>query len=123
VVAGVRVNQNQSDGSLSRSLVKTYFNVFSRWITGGCSPSDVNTGFFAANSVAVAQLNQSTLERFLEPEMFISACAAGLRMGSLLIEQEDRLEGRSTINALAGMRMFFRFNVFVFGQLMRKNLP
>jgi len=63
------------------------------------------------------------LERFPEPELFVSACNAGLRVGSIEVEQRDRIEGRSTIHIFGALKMLFRFNVFVFGQLMRKLLP
>ncbi len=123
LVAGVRVNQDQDHGALGRRIIKTYFNGFARWITQGCAPQDVNTGFIAANAAAVAQLNLVTLERFPEPEIFVSACNAGLRVGSIEIEQRDRIEGRSTIHVIGAFKMLFRFNVFVFGQLMRKLIP
>jgi len=123
LVAGVRVNQDRDHVAFGRRIVKTYFNGFAQWITQGCAPQDVNTGFIAANAAAVATLNLATLERFPEPEIFVSACNAGLRVGSIEIEQRDRIEGRSTIHFIGGLKMLFRFNVFVFGQLMRKLLP
>jgi len=123
LVAGVRVNQGQNHGGISRRIVKIYFNGFARWITKGGAPKDVNTGFFAANSAAVTKLDRTTMERFPEPELFISGCNAGLRVGSVEIEQQDRIEGRSTIHVIGALRMVFRFNVFVFGLLMRKLLP
>jgi hypothetical protein len=123
LVAGVRVNQDRDHVAFGRRIVKTYFNGFAQWITQGCAPQDVNTGFIAANAAAVATLNLATLERFPEPEIFVSACNSGLRVGSIEIEQRDRIEGRSTIHFIGGLKMLFRFNVFVFGQLMRKLLP
>jgi len=123
LVAGVRVNQNRELGSFGRRFVKFYFNGFARWITGGCAPQDVNTGFFAANTDAMELIIHTTLERFPESELYISACIAGLKVGSAPIEQLDRLEGRSTIHVVGGLRIFFRFNVFAFGQIVRKFLP
>jgi hypothetical protein len=123
LVAGVRTNQGRGRGVVGRNLAKSYFSGLARRMTKGCAPRDVNTGFFAANSKALKLLNQVTLERFSEPEMYVSACRAGLRVRSVEVEQRDRTEGRSTLHLLGAASMFFRFNVFVFGQLFRRWLP
>ena len=123
LVAGVRVNQDRGPGFLGRKIVKSYFSAFARRISRGCAPEDVNTGFFAANTGALERLNQVTLERFPEPEMYVSACREGLRVGSVSVEQRDRTEGQSTLRFFGGASMFFRFNVFVFGQIFRRWLP
>ena len=122
LVAGVRTN-HLGAGFFGRNLAKSYFSAFARRITRGCAPDDVNTGFFAANTQALEILNQTTLERFPEPEMYVSACRAGLRVRSVSVEQRNRTEGRSTLRLLGGASMFFRFNVFVVGQIFRKWFP
>ena len=123
LVAGVRTNQSQDPGSIGRKIVKSYFSGFARRITRGRAPQDVNTGFFAANTAALERLNKQTLERFPEPEMYVSACRADLRVGSVEVEQRDRVVARSTLQIVGALSMFFRFNVFVFGQLFRRRLP
>lgn len=123
LVAGVRVNQSQGGGHFTRRMVKSYFNAFARRITRGCAPDDVNTGFFAANGFAVECLSRDVLERFPEPEMYVTACRAGLRVRSVPVEQRQRVEGRSTIKVVGGIRMFFRFNVLAFGELFRRRRP
>ena len=123
LMAGVRTNLGRGSGFIGRNLAKSYFSEFARRMTKGCAPWDVNTGFFAANSRAIEQLNKGTLERFPEPEMYISACRAGLRVRSIEVEQRDREVGRSTLQFFGATSMFFRFNVFVFGQLFRRWLP
>ena len=120
VVAGTRTNQDQGASSLLRQLLKRYLSAAAMLATGGRAPRDVNTGFFALNRKAVAVIRSSALERFPEPELFVSACAGGLRVGSVDIEQSQRLQGRSTISTVAGARIFFRFTVFAIGQMIRR---
>lgn len=122
-VVGARTNPENVAGGLDglgRRLLKHYFSLMARLLTGGGVPTDVNSGFFAANVRAMRLLNQSLFERFPEPEIFISAYRLGLRVTSVPIEQRQRVEGRSRLGVLAGLRMFFRFNVFAVGQLLRR---
>lgn len=120
VVAGTRINQDQGASTLLRQLLKRYLSAAAMLATGGRAPRDVNTGFFALNRTAVAMIRSSALERFPEPELFVSACTAGMRVGSVDIEQSQRLQGRSTIGAIAGARILFRFTAFALGQLLRR---
>lgn len=124
-VVGVRTNHD-SDGSLDglgRRLMKAYFNMLARALTGGRVPHDVNSGFFAANREALRRLSRDTFERFPEPEIFVSACRADLRVVSVLVEQLPRRTGRSTLGMFAALRMFFRFNVFAFNRILRGRQP
>ena len=121
LVVGIRVNHRLGSGGARwlRTGVKAYFSLLARIITGGRSPDDINTGFFAANRTAMATLSHFTLARFPEPQLFILACRAGLRVREVAVEQQDRLGGRSALGFSQGLRMFYRFNVFVINELLR----
>lgn len=121
VVAGRRVNHNvgSGGGAVARRMVKSYFVTVAKALTGGAAPNDVNTGFFAMNRHAVATLNQHTLERFPEPQLFILACREKLRVMELPIEQVEREFGASTLNFGQAAAMLYRFNMFVLGELLQ----
>jgi hypothetical protein len=119
---GVRVNQELSRGirGIVGLLVKRYFALVGRLLTGGKAPADVNTGLFAVNRKAMTLLNERLLERFPEPQIFISACRAGLRVQELPVTQFERSHGSSSIDVVGGLRMFYRFNAFVLNELARR---
>ena len=125
VVVGSRANHGQDRSSLGwgRRLLKGYFNLAARIMTGSRAPADVNSGFFALNAVAIAVLNRSTFERFPEPEIFVSACRAGLRVASVQVEQRQRTHGISTLGIFAAMQMFFRFNVYALNEVLLRRRP
>ncbi len=120
VVAGCRVNHNLGTGAsaLARRLIKSYFVGVAKILTRGRAPSDLNTGFFAMNRRAVATINQHQLERFPEPQLYILACREQLRVTEVPIEQVERKFGSSTLNLAQAAAMFYRFNMFVLGELL-----
>lgn len=115
LVAGVRVNHADGSGvgNWLRSAAKAYYAAVAGLLTDGRAPIDVNTGFFAASRRAVAQLSSVDLERFPEPQMFVSACRLGLRVTTVSIEQLTRERGNTTLNFARALGMFYRFNLFV----------
>ncbi len=121
VVAGCRVNHNLGTGAsaLARRLIKSYFVAVAKLLTRGRAPSDVNTGFFAMNRRAIATINQLQLERFPEPQLYILACREQLRVTEVPVEQIEREFGSSTLNLTQAAAMFYRFNMFVLGELLR----
>lgn len=123
-VVGVRLNHaNSGVGGVGRRFLKAYFNALASAMTRGAVPPDANSGCFAANRKAMAVLNERSFERYPEPEMMISAVRAGLGVASVEIEQERRAQGRSTLGPIAALLMFFRFNVFAVGTLLRRRGP
>jgi hypothetical protein len=100
-------------------MVSKYFSVVAKLITGGAAPIDVNTGFFAVNAKAMAKLNEFRLERYPEPQMFILAARSGLRIQEVEVEQRPRRSGCSTLGLFSAARFFYRFNIFVLGELLR----
>ena len=121
VVAGCRVNHNLGTGAsaLARRLIKSYFVGVAKILTRGRAPSDLNTGFFAMNRRAIATINQHVLERFPEPQLYILACREQLRVTEVPIKQIEREFGTSTLNLAQAAAMFYRFNMFVLGELLR----
>lgn len=57
------------------------------------------------------------LERFPEPQMFVSACRLGLRVTTVSIEQLDRSQGSTSLNLARALAMFYRFNLFFLQQI------
>jgi glycosyltransferase involved in cell wall biosynthesis len=121
-VVGSRTNHRAGSGGVNwlRAVVKAYFSILARMVTGGRAPGDINTGFFAANRTALALLNQFTLERYPEPQLIVTACREGLRVREVEIEQRERGQGRTTLGAGQALRMVYRFNVFVINEVMRE---
>lgn len=122
IVVGVRTNHADYAQSLGlgRRMLKFYFKFLSQLLTGGKAPADVNSGFFALDIKAVRKLNNQFLERFPEPEIFVSACRAGLSLSSVLVKQKERAYGDTTLSVISAMRMFFRFNIFALNELFRR---
>lgn len=121
VAVGVRVNHSvgRSAADLARRAMKAYFRLLARALTGGRAPRDVNSGFFAINRRAMAILSRTEFERFPEPEMFVTACRAGLTVVEVEVQQRARVDGETSLRAFAALRMFFRFNVFAFNEVLR----
>lgn len=121
VVVGLRTNANEASGfdGWGRRALKWYFSAVAGLLTGGRVPLDVNSGFFAANPLAMRKLVQTSFERFPEPEILVTACRAGLRVTSVPVQQRPRHHGRSTISVLSAFTIFFRFNIFALNVLLR----
>lgn len=119
LTAGERVNRSGGAGldMWLRRLAKGYYSAVSGLLTAGRAPIDVNTGFFAATRDAVARLASIDLERFPEPQMFVSACRLGLRVKTVPIEQLSRVQGNSSLNFARALAMFYRFNLFCLEQI------
>lgn len=123
--ADIVVASRTSDGgrlsglNLLRGIMKVYFSVVSKIVTLGKSPSDVNSGFFALNRTAAEVLNREFMERYPEPQMFVSACRRGLKLSEIEVEQRKREHGVTTLGIVAAIQLFYRFNLFIFGEMIR----
>jgi glycosyltransferase involved in cell wall biosynthesis len=124
IVGGQRVNHKGvlDADSLLRRFVKAYIRKLASLATRGRAPSDVNTGFFAANPMAMHEINGLQLERYPEPQMFIQACRAGIRVREVPIRQLARQHGDTTLNYLQGARMIYRISILVLSELLRIKL-
>ena len=124
LVVGVRANHaGGALSNLARRSLKAYFRIVARMMTGGRAPHDVNSGFFAVDARAMRVLNTNSFERFPEPEMFVLACRSGLGVASVAVQQRRRADGVTTLGLVPAMQMFFRFNVFVVNELLRRRRP
>ena len=121
VVAGMRINRREKrrPGDNLRNLVKGYFSTVSRVVTKGGSPSDVITGFIATNRRAMHELNRGQFERYPEPQLFVEACALGLKVVDVEIEQLSRQHGNSTLVYAGAASMAYRFCIFAIAELLR----
>jgi len=121
LVAGYRTNHQGgfAADSLLRRCVKFYIKTLAALATRSTAPNDVNTGFFAANRLAMQNINTHQLERYPEPQMFIVACISGLRVREVSIRQLDRLHGETTLNYAEGARIIYRITIFVLSELLR----
>lgn len=122
LAVGVRVNQGEPEmrGSIARRVLKAYFRFLARVVTRGAAPADVNSGFFAVRREAISVLRRTRFERFPEPELYVAACVANLKVTSVAVNQQVREDGRSTLDLIAAARMLFRFNIYAVGHLLRR---
>ena len=86
-------------------------------MTRNNAPSDVNSGFFAINKSAANELNQLMLERYPEPETYIHLSKNGFRLMNIEINQIKRKMKTSSLNIFNGIRMFYKFNIFILSEL------
>jgi glycosyltransferase involved in cell wall biosynthesis len=121
IVVGTRVNRNIKKGlaAWSRQVVRWYLAAVAARMSGRRAPRDVNSGFFALNSEAALTLNKFQLDRYPEPQIFILGCREGLRVEEIPITQTERRDGTSTLTIVHALRLLYRFNIFVFGELLR----
>jgi dolichol-phosphate mannosyltransferase len=122
VVVASRSNRNEGTGwriACSR-IVRSYLSAVAQLLTDGRVPSDVNSGFFAANRTAMETLNICRLERFPEPQMYILACRRGLQISEVPVEQKAREHGSSSVTLSHALRILYRFNIFVLSELLHK---
>lgn len=125
LVVGSRLNQPKdwSTATATRRMVKWYLSSMAAMLTRGAAPKDVNSGFFAVSARGMRTLNATSFERFPEPELFISACRAGLSVREIPVQQRDREDGRTTLGVLAASALLFRFNVFALLQVFGRRRP
>lgn len=123
VTAGCRENQYSGSGPrlIFGWLVKTYLSSVVWLVTWGKAPSDVNTGFLAFNRKAVITLNKFLLERYPEPQILVLACRSGLTVGEIIIQQNDRYDGASSVTMGAAIRIIYRFTIFAISEVLQKS--
>ena len=122
LVVGERLNRfEKSDGLSSlRNLTKNYYSWSASKLTQKRAPRDVNSGFFAINKKAMEVITNSFLERYPEPQMYILIAKKRLTIKTILIEQQNRKSGDSTLNLFSAIRMFYRYTLFILGEMLNK---
>ena len=121
LTVGMRTNHGDHSewDAVLRRLVKWYFTFLANLITAGAAPSDVSSGFFAANRRAMQELNTIMLERYPEPQLYSHACRSGLRVQGTDVEQARRQHGRSTITHVHALSMIYRFTVYAIAEVLK----
>jgi glycosyltransferase involved in cell wall biosynthesis len=121
VVVATRGNRDQGSGQRAffSRIARSYLSTLAWLLTSGSAPSDVNSGFFAANQSALKKLNANQLERFPEPQMYVLACRLGLRVGAIVVVQLARQERTSTVTVSHGLRLAYRFSIFALSELIQ----
>jgi len=104
-----------------RRMVRAYFSICARLLTGNAALKDVNTGFFAVTGKAAHRFNRYQLERYPEPQLFVRAARMGLRMKLFSVERRDRLYGSSSLGLGSALKMIYRFNVLVLSEVMQRS--
>jgi glycosyltransferase involved in cell wall biosynthesis len=123
IVVGERTNRDERTGlrELVSRMVRGYLSSIAYAMTKGQAPSDVNSGFFAANIKAAKKLNAYDLDRFPEPQMYVLAPRNGLVASGLKIEQAERQHGNSKVTLGHAVRLFYRFNIFILAELLQRS--
>jgi glycosyltransferase involved in cell wall biosynthesis len=122
MTVGRRINRDSGTGlraTFARS-VRWYLTFVSRITSGGRTPQDMNTGFVALTTGAARKFNSLILERYPEPQLFLSAPSMGMRTVECDIYQNEREFGQSSINLFQAMMLLYRFHVFLLAQVLQK---
>jgi len=123
IVVARRVNRSEGRGlrNIAAKVVRTYLSLVGRLMSGGATPRDLNSGFFALNREAISVLNSTLLEHYPEPQMFVLAARRGLRVVEVEVAQRTRQHGVSTVTLGHALRLLYRFNIFVLAELLQKS--
>jgi dolichol-phosphate mannosyltransferase len=117
---GIRTNAGSVSGLRARlaGAVRAYYRVVGGMLVGRLAAADLTSGFMAFSRRAAAAVARWDLDRYPEPEIVLLAHRHGLVIDAVPIEQAERQFGRSTISLRRGVLLFYRFNMFVLGQLL-----
>jgi glycosyltransferase involved in cell wall biosynthesis len=118
---GLRVNRDEGRGfrSLLAKSIRWYLTKVSRLVSGGKTPHDMNTGFFAVTVDAARKLNSLNLERYPEPQIFLSAHILDITTSECEIRQRDREFGQSSINFFQALMLLSRFHILLLALLLQ----
>jgi glycosyltransferase involved in cell wall biosynthesis len=121
LVAGSRENhaESLSVANFFRLCLKRYYSLFTSFLSRQQMPSDVNTGFMAFNRTAINILNQYQLDRYPEPQIFLIASKEKLKVKEIFVTQSERIHGKSSINLIQAIKMFYQFHIFILVILLR----
>lgn len=121
LVVGARQNRNHTIGirEIAARVARAYLSVTAKSVSGGGSPNDITSGFFAANRQTIETLNSVIFERFPEPQMYMLAPRRGLNILEVPIEQISREFGRSTITIGHAISIIYGFSIVVLAELLQ----
>lgn len=123
LVVGVRLNRHEGSSirAFAAGLVRRYLSVVSCIMTRARAPKDVNSGFFAVSAYAISRINRVALERYPEPQLYVLAGRQKLSIVEIPMKQQSRRHGSSTITLGRALGMFYRFNIFILGELLQRS--
>jgi glycosyltransferase involved in cell wall biosynthesis len=112
---GLRVNRDEGHGfrSLLAKSIRWYLTKVSSFVSKGKTPHDMNTGFFAVTVDAARKLNSLNLERYPEPQIFLSAHTLNITIFECPIRQREREFGRSSISIIRAVMLLGRFHILL----------
>jgi len=115
MAVGLRVNRSEGKDfrAVMAKSIRWYLTKASRLLSKGKTPTDINSGFFAVTTEAAIKLNTLNLERYPEPQIFLSAQLFEIKMTECSIQQNHRAFGRSSINVLQALAMLYRFHILL----------
>jgi glycosyltransferase involved in cell wall biosynthesis len=122
MVVGHRLNRDDGNGlrDLLAKSIRWYLTRVSKIISGGKTPQDMNTGYFAVTIETAAKLNTLRLERYPEPQIFLSADLLGINIVEYGITQNVREYGRSTLNIAQALLLLYRFHMLLLERFLVK---
>jgi glycosyltransferase involved in cell wall biosynthesis len=123
MVVGKRINRDEGTGFrawLAKSI-RWYISTASKLVTAGETPQDMNSGFFAVTSDAAQKLNSLDLERYPEPQIFLSSDRLKIRIVEFDIIQNEREYGRSTISIFQALLLLYRFHMLMLELILTKS--
>jgi len=123
LVVGIRMNRHEGTSirAVAASLVRRYLSLVARLMTRARAPKDVNSGFFAMSTNAISKINRVALERYPEPQLYVLAGRQKLSIVEIPMRQQSRRHRSSTITLGRALGMFYRFNIFVLGELLQRS--
>jgi glycosyltransferase involved in cell wall biosynthesis len=122
MVVGKRMNRDEGNGIRAwlAWIVRWYLTVFAGIVSGGKTPQDLNTGFFAVTMDAAEKLNSLYLERYPEPQIFLAADINDINLVECEISQNDREYGKSSITTFRALNMMYRFHILLLERILLK---
>jgi glycosyltransferase involved in cell wall biosynthesis len=123
MTVGLRLNRDDMSGMRAwlAKAIRWYLTRSSSIISKGRTPTDMNTGFIAMTKRAAKKFNSLSLERYPEPQMFLSAQQFGIDMIECNINQNQRTYGQSSINILKAIVMLYRFHMLLLARILQKS--
>jgi glycosyltransferase involved in cell wall biosynthesis len=122
MVVGRRLNRDDSKGTRARfaKTVRWYLTIVSKLVSGGRTPDDMNSGFFAVNVEAANKLNRLNLDRYPEPKIFLSANLLDIMVVECGINQSERVFGESSVNIIQAILLLYRFHMLLLARVLQK---
>jgi len=114
IAIGSRINRNGGISpvkALSR-IARGYITLISKIMLQTDLPCDLNSGFIAMNTKAMKVVNAVDLDRYPEPQIIIIGASNKLVINEVPVIQNNRSEGKSSLNIFQAFRLLYRVSVY-----------